>query len=50
MKTLTEILESFEKDTKKRAQEAMKANLEVFLKEKYGIVLTDDEWQHVLHD
>lgn len=50
MKTLTEILESFESDTKKKTQETMKANLEVLLKEKYGITLTDDEWQHVLHD
>lgn len=50
MKALTEILENFEKDTKKKTQEAMKANLEVFLKEKYGIVLTDDDWQHVIHD
>ena len=37
MKALTEILENFEKDTKKRTQEAMKANLEVLLKERYGI-------------
>lgn len=50
MKALTEILIKFENDTKKKAQEDMKANLEVLLKEKYGITLTDDEWQHVLHD
>lgn len=34
-------------NAKKETQEAMKANLEVFLKEKYGIFLTDDDWQLV---
>jgi hypothetical protein len=32
---------------RKKPHEAMKANLEEFLKEKYGIILADDEWENV---
>ena len=49
MGELTRIIDEAIANAKKEAQEAMKANLVVLLKEKYGIVLTDDEWQHVLH-
>lgn len=50
MGELTRIIDEAIANAKKEAQEAMKANLVVLLKEKYGTVLTDDEWQHVLHD
>lgn len=50
MGELTRIIDEAIANAKKEAQEAMKVNLEVLLKEKYGIVLTDDEWQHVIHD
>ena len=50
MGELTRIIDEAITNAKKEAQEAMKANLVVFLKEKYDITLTDDEWQHVIHD
>ena len=50
MGELTRIIDEAIENAKKEAQEALKANSEVLLKEKYGIALTDDEWQHVLHD
>lgn len=50
MGELTRIIDEAIANAKKEAQEAMKANLEVFLKEKYGITLTDDEWQHVCNN
>lgn len=50
MGELTRIIDEAIANAKKEAQEDMKANLVVLLKEKYGITLTDDEWQHVLHD
>lgn len=46
-KTLNEILHDFADSIKKEVQEAMKANLEILLKEKYGITLSDDDWQEL---
>ena len=33
---------------KKEAQEALKKNLEALLNEKYGIILSDDEWGKII--
>lgn len=49
-KTLNEVMQDFADSIKKETQEDLKVKLELFLKEKYDITLTDDEWQHVLHD
>ena len=48
MGELTRIIDEAIANAKKEAQEAMKANLVVLLKEKYGITLTDNEWGKIL--
>ena len=50
MGELTRIIDEAIANAKKEAQEAMKANLVVLLKEKYGIVLTDDEWNLIMNN
>ena len=47
MGELTRIIDEAIANEKKEAQEALKTNLEVLLKEKYGIILSDDEWNCV---
>lgn len=49
-KTLNEIMRDFADEIKQEAQESMKANLVVLLKEKYGIILSDDEWKLVINN
>lgn len=50
MGELTRIIDEAIADAKKEAKAAMKENLEVLLKEKYGITLTDDEWNDVYNN
>ena len=47
MGELTRIIDEAIANAKKEAQEALKKNLETLLNEKYGIILTDDEWKNV---
>ena len=47
MGELTRIIDEAIANAKKEAQEALKKNLEALLKEKYGIILSDDEWENV---
>jgi hypothetical protein len=49
MGELTRIINEAIADAKKEAQEALKKNLEVLLKEKYGITLTDEDL-HTLYN
>lgn len=44
MLAFTQIMDKAIADAKQKGKEDLKANLEVFLKEKYGITLTDDDW------
>ena len=41
------VVESYVNIAKKEAQETLKKNLEALLNEKYGIILSDDEWENV---
>ena len=50
MGELTRIIDEAIADAKKEAKAAMKENLEVLLKEKYGITLTDDEWKDIYNN
>ena len=50
MGELTRIIDEAIANAKKEAQEDMKANLVVLLKEKYGITLTDDEWNLIMNN
>lgn len=40
-------MQDFADDIKKEAQEELKVKLEVLLKSKYGIVLTDEDWHEL---
>ena len=50
MGELTRIIDEAIANAKKEAQEAMKANLVVLLKEKYDIILTDDDWNLIMNN
>ena len=47
MGELTRIIDEAIANAKKEAREALKKSLEALLNEKYGIILSDDEWENV---
>lgn len=48
MKEVASLIREYESEIIRKSQESMKENLVVLLKDKYDIVLTDDEWGMVM--